>query len=559
MRPASNDKNTHDFKFDLQAFWRTFWSKKWLVLTPMLVSALAAAIGVRFLTPVFESTAVLEISDDKFLSREMEQQIVQNQDRRRERDRTLLQSMNATITGKEFQDELIRRLGLDQLEGMREEAEVLRATRFPQMSTEEILGHRLRNLLTKKSNVSLAGPRLFRISFEDFNAENSYVLAGEISDLFVELKEKKQLRGLQAAREFSDEQIAIYKNVLTRSEQELEDVQKSLARRKVGGGSINEGNVRTAETLQQQLVLDISEARGVKMKVRRSLETVAKVVPDDGVFQRDPRVPELRRDLAARLVEQLLSEIDSQQDGAVENPDNESGILDAKAAIQRYLATMVRENYPDVSPDYLPLLVEYYYQSAHVASLEYKAERLGEYLQRFQNRLTLAPEDERELERLRKEVETNRELLESFMRARAQTQISEAVQHMDLGYSINIVERPVRPLGPVRPDKGKIMMLAVLFGAVIGAGGLFITEYMDSSFSDIDEVESELDVRVLGTLPALDGGDWNRQSSVKRRFVWVTASLVVAALSISGFYYFGKRSARDTIQTGIVETSNNDG
>ena len=556
MRPV-DDKSSgnNDFKFDLHDYWRRFWSKKVLVLTPMLIAALVAGIGVRFLTPVYESTAVIEVVDNQFLTREVEQQIVQTNQRQRDHDRVLLDSIRATITGREFQNMLIRRLALDEFQDMREEADMIRRTEYPHLTTDEILTRRLRELLTAKSRVNMSGPRLFEISFADNNPENSYILADAISTLFVELKEKKELKGLQTAAEFSDEQIAIHQQALAKAEAELEGFQKAVAARESGHGPVNDTNLRRAKNLQQQLIIDIAEARGLVAKVRQNLQGAASIVPDDALFDNDARVNEYKRDLGSRREEQLLTELDS--DAQPDADDENQAVLErSRAALQRYLSTFVRQNYPNVAIDYQPLLAEYYYQRARMLALEDKKRRLDRHIADYQDHLALEPEDDRELQRLTKEVETNRDLLQSFIRAKAQTRITEAVEHMDLGLEITVVEQAERPLAPVRPNKMKIIMLAIVFGGVVGAGSFFVTEYMDSSFTSIDDIEEKLDARVLGTIPALAEGPWNKQTSTKRRVVVVAASVVITLLSISAFYFYGKQTQKDSLRLAQVESRN---
>ncbi len=66
---------------------------------------------------------------------------------------------------------------------------------------------------------------------------------------------------------------------------------------------------------------------------------------------------------------------------------------------------------------------------------------------------------------------------------------------------VEIVDRAVPGLRPVRPNKPLNITLGVIIGLVVGIGLAFFIEYLDTSVKTIDDVERALQAPVLGVIP----------------------------------------------------------
>jgi len=152
------------------------------------------------------------------------------------------------------------------------------------------------------------------------------------------------------------------------------------------------------------------------------------------------------------------------------------------------------------------------------------------------------------LQRLKDEVERNRTLYDKFKDQQNNARIGEAVtQNTTLGTTVTVLEAPAKPVSPVRPDKIKILVLCFLFGATVGAAGLLLTEFTDSSYRSVDDVEKQLGLRVLGTIPRVGNARWVSETSRKRTVIWVAVCVTFVCVFISAFYFYGKSSREHLI------------
>jgi len=66
---------------------------------------------------------------------------------------------------------------------------------------------------------------------------------------------------------------------------------------------------------------------------------------------------------------------------------------------------------------------------------------------------------------------------------------------------VEIVDKAVPGLRPVRPNKSLNIALGIIIGLVVGVGLAFFIEYLDTSVKTIDDVERSLQCPVLGVIP----------------------------------------------------------
>lgn len=106
---------------------------------------------------------------------------------------------------------------------------------------------------------------------------------------------------------------------------------------------------------------------------------------------------------------------------------------------------------------------------------------------------------EGELKELQREVQSNRDLYEMFVK-----RLKETDEVGDLRPpNARILDMAPLPRAPYKPNKTQSILIAFLLALLGGVGLTFLVEFLDKSFRSTEDVEQKLGVPLLGVLPLL--------------------------------------------------------
>ena len=70
--------------------------------------------------------------------------------------------------------------------------------------------------------------------------------------------------------------------------------------------------------------------------------------------------------------------------------------------------------------------------------------------------------------------------------------------------NVRVIEAVELPKNPVSPNKVMNIAIAFLLGLMVSVGLVFLLEYLDNTYKTKEQLENELELPVLGTIPAID-------------------------------------------------------
>ena len=108
-----------------------------------------------------------------------------------------------------------------------------------------------------------------------------------------------------------------------------------------------------------------------------------------------------------------------------------------------------------------------------------------------------------EFERLQREATAATAEYLLYRQKHEEARISTAMNQQQM-VDVSIVREPMRPLAPVAPRKGLNMVLALLAGSVGALGVAFGREFPDHSISSAENLERQLGLRSLASIPEVD-------------------------------------------------------
>lgn len=115
------------------------------------------------------------------------------------------------------------------------------------------------------------------------------------------------------------------------------------------------------------------------------------------------------------------------------------------------------------------------------------------------------------LRELQREVDSNRALYDTFM-----TRLKETAATSDLdSANARVVDPAVVPSEPLKPKKALIVAIAALLAGFVGVGLTLLLDALNNTFKSTEQVESRLNIPVLGILPLIKQGE---RSELARMF-----------------------------------------
>jgi len=119
---------------------------------------------------------------------------------------------------------------------------------------------------------------------------------------------------------------------------------------------------------------------------------------------------------------------------------------------------------------------------------------------------------------------------DELMAKKLDSQISQKLEEKQKGEQFQILEPADLPKRPAKPNRLKVLGLALLASLVIGAGAPFALEMLDPTLRGTGEFKSFFDMPILGVLPVIQNDQLKRQIAVRR------AAVIGGLISILGAY-----------------------
>jgi len=510
MQRESNGRH-----INLRDIWQIVYRRKWLLMIPLVLTIAAAYGGSHLLTEKYESRVSILVKESEVLGPEIQR--ITNAGGanaiRTERDlRMWQQSVKSEILSPATLLRVIADLGLADDPDLQAEVNEL-VESYPQYSRKDLLNIKLiRKLQEDHVNVGFAGQNLVAIMCNSEDPLEARRMAEILADIFREEQIREDLLKIRAMQEFTTEQLTIYKKEWEDSEEELGNFKKDYTRRSVGqqvGAGILDG--LTSEKDQSGLMMEdvVDQRNYVASSLAASgVDTSSLIITEelvgymstlDGLIRQKASFMEryVRTDpKVLEVVGRLARGLDSLQ-------------TFSERAASRLGYTAGTPKFADVAT-YLTLNVR-----IDLAVQEQII--LDRTLEKLKTRFSTWPDYESELKRLDERAATKKDIYLKFNTQLLGSRINEDAFRKEAENRYKIIEPATLPLQPVYPDRIRITVLGLALGLVLGVGAVLLAEILDTSLRSIDETESVLGLKVLGTIPKIEARKNSRSAVVRKQ------------------------------------------
>ncbi len=138
-----------------------------------------------------------------------------------------------------------------------------------------------------------------------------------------------------------------------------------------------------------------------------------------------------------------------------------------------------------------------------IASLEADIKKNEDQMLNYQHMVEDTPKREQELVSLNRDYENIKASYDSLLGRKLESDIAVNMEKKQKGEQFRILDSAKFPEKPSEPDMKKLFVMVLAAGLGIGAGLIFLLEYLDTSFRKPEEVEAALGIPVLCTIPRL--------------------------------------------------------
>lgn len=490
QKNSSMDRLLQDDVIDLRQYWLTVMRRKWGILGFAFVATLLAALVVFSLEPQYRATSTLLIESKQAKVVSIEEIYG-------------LDSSNNEYYLTQFEILKSRKLAekVIQKYGLVEHPEFNRAPAFdfnwkeyageyipelaPQDPTPEQRYQSVVAAFIGRLTVSpVRKTQLVKITFESYDPQFAAQMANAVGEAYIESNLEAKLELTVKASSWLNERMGGLKEKLKESERRLQEFRD---REGIVGGN---GGLDIASTELDLVATKLVDARRQRLEFE-SLYQEIRAIGKNAPAERYERIPAvLGHPVVQSYKESLLKAEQKVSELSKRYGHKHPKMIAAKSEVSTARRSLDRQIMSVVNG------IENKYRVARSSERSLEGS-LGSTKQEIQG----LKRKEYQLKELEQEVETNRQLYDTFF-----TRLNETAATGDLETAnARIADPAVAPIGPAKPKKKLIVALSFVASLMFGVMCAFLLEALNNTIRSSADVQNKLAAAMLGLLPKLAG------------------------------------------------------
>lgn len=314
------------------------------------------------------------------------------------------------------------------------------------------------------------GTNIIRLSYQDTDPALSREVVNTLAAVYLE-------RSVGEKAEEARKSVTFIQTQLDEVRELLDQAEKRLETYKSASGVVNLdaeaqaliARISDAEKAKSEAELRQRQAEFAMEALQQALTQHASYAP--GALLDDPVISTLANQLASLEVQRqgLLVEYGEAHPKMVALRDSIEGVQ------QKLLASY----------------------AAMRAALISQVSDLKAQLAGFEKQLKKLPAAEQQLARLTRLATVNADIYTFLLQKHEEARIAKAATISN----VSVIDPAITPEIPVKPNKRKNLLLALVVGAMLGVGLAFFLEYLDDTIKDADSAKRLLGLPVLAVIP----------------------------------------------------------
>jgi polysaccharide chain length determinant protein (PEP-CTERM system associated) len=294
---------------------------------------------------------------------------------------------------------------------------------------------------------------------------------------------------------------------------------------------------------KEQLELDTTQLISLQSKLSQSH-------PD--VIDLKKRIARLEKEVNSNDTEKALHESLASKESelaaaASKYTEKHPDVVRLKAEIEDLKKKIeAAKNVPDVeyasnptNPAYINLQTQIESKRLEIPALEQQVKEYKRLIEHYQQKMANTPVVDKTLAAMQSDYDVARMNYQELVNKETQAKISESLENRQQGERFAIIDPAQLPEEPYKPNRVAIMFIGLILGIGSGAGAGFLSEYLDQSFSNQDELRAFTNLPVLAVIPKVVTLQENLLKRKRWKVILISSFLtVIAVLVVVQIFFF---------------------
>jgi polysaccharide chain length determinant protein (PEP-CTERM system associated) len=387
---------------------------------------------------------------------------------------------------------------------------------------------KLYNDVIRDTNVHLVANDLVSVSYSGDTPEQAFRVVDGLVNRFIERSLRHAREAAEKRLEFIRSELESLRAVLQSAEQAIENFRQANAKHLMHGSdvSIIQQKIQALEYQMQDMDREIQNKRYNLELQQEKLESTPEFLPHEIRRRRNPRRVELAEKLAQAQsalsnlqltfteahphVQQVKKRIEMLEEALAREPEAEEEAIEGR------------------NPEFDRLKEEYARQEFQLKQSLSRKRELEERLQELEELETIVPELHLRLVELRRDYSTKKTTYEKMLDKEQGAKLHWKLT-LDGQTSYSLFEAPRESQQRDIKQTVKIIAMSIMLGLGISFGMIFGSEYVDQSFTTVDECRNFLRVPSLGIIPMISTAADVRRKRIRLAITAVTLAVVLMA------------------------------
>ena len=505
-------------KIDLQPYLDMIWRRKWWMAIPLVLSLLVGGIYLAVTPKTYEASTLILVESQRIPQSYVKTTVSQGVSSR-------LRTISQQIYSRTNLEKIIEEFNLlsqkktdDQTFMARVKKKIAnllgRQSAVPSKDEKLISTMGMVESLRKKIKIVLGGSgkqEAFTISAEWQDPELAASVANAIASQFIEENLKVREEMAIGTTKFLERETNKYKTALEVKEKEVEkfklrnmgmlpeQLQTNLDILKQLSEELNSLEQRREQDRQQALMMQRQAGAMQASQAYDASDLFAAENPADMLDESSGRLDELESQLKALkmrytdnhpdviYLQRIIQKLKDEQ----KNSEADVGEVDAGEELA---------GVDNFSPDMM--LKEQMDQiNLNVKNYDKKIAAIKKKIAIYQQRIEKTNQVSLELTMLTRDYETMKDRYQDLLKRKLDAQMAQEMEVRQKGEQFRVLDPAIAPNLPVKPDVGRTLLLALLFGLGAGFGLAYLRESIDPAFYTPEDLENFLQIKVMVSLP----------------------------------------------------------